>query len=130
MVNPKATEQEVYNAISKANLESTLRDMPKGLDTTIGENGFNLSGGERQRIALAMGLLKKSKILLLDEITSNLDDETEITIKHALERLRKEYNITILAISHRKTILENVSKKLMLSNENDIVSLEVSAGIA
>ena len=73
--------------------------LPKRLDTVIGENGTRLSGGEKQRLSIARAMLKKSKIILLDEATSSLDAETESKIQEAIKLLTK--NRTTLVIAHR-----------------------------
>lgn len=75
-VNPGAAEEDIFKAINLANISSLINSLPNGLDTYIGENGTKLSGGEKQRIYLSMALLRKSKILLLDEITSSVDTES------------------------------------------------------
>ena len=68
---------EVWYAIESAKLKSLIESLPKGLNTTIGENGIKLSGGQRQRLALARAFYRKSKFLILDEATSALDNRTE-----------------------------------------------------
>ena len=69
--NPKATEEDMLKAIKIAELTDVINKLPKGLDTDLSENGVNLSGGERQRLALSMAILRKPKILLLDEVSAS-----------------------------------------------------------
>lgn len=109
MANPNATEDDIETVLEAVNIKSWINTLPNGLNTELGENGFNLSGGQKQRISLAMGLLKQSKILLLDEVTSSLDNESEIYIKETLNNLNSNDNITIVAISHRNDLLEKAT---------------------
>lgn len=109
-VNPGAAEEDIFKAINLANISSLINSLPNGLDTYIGENGTKLSGGEKQRIYLSMALLRKSKILLLDEITSSVDTESEDLIRNTLEKLANEKNMIVIAITHRDSLIKNASK--------------------
>ena len=82
-----------------------MHELPHGLDEEIGENGVQLSGGQRQRLAIAQALLHGCQILILDEVTSNLDEKTESEIADMLKALKEKENLTILCISHRPRIL-------------------------
>lgn len=96
---PHATDDELRAALELVRLGDYLRDLPEGLETTVGEQGLRLSGGERQRLALARALLKDARILILDEATSALDHRTE---KAVIERLLERYmDGTVIAITHR-----------------------------
>ena len=93
-------------------------DLPKGLDTTIGERGLGLSEGQAQRIAIARALLRPGRILLLDEATSALDTESERLVQEALERLMSTR--TTIAIAHRLSTIRNADEILVL-HEGQIV---------
>jgi ATP-binding cassette subfamily C protein len=86
-------------ALTLAGAGEFLANLPKGLDTDVGEMGGKLSGGQRQRISLARALVTKPKVLILDEVTSALDGRTEADIVNNIASLRGLY--TIIAITHR-----------------------------
>ena len=99
-----ASEQDLLDAATQANLSDVIAAMPNGLDTVVGERGYRLSGGERQRVAIARVILKNPPILILDEATSHLDSVSEQLIQAALAGLFK--GRTSLVIAHRlSTIL-------------------------
>lgn len=116
LANPQATEEEIQNAIEVASLDGFIHSLPNGIHTNIGENGTMLSGGERQRLALAQGLLRKSEIFLLDEVTANLDRESEREILVSLERMMKSQEITIICISHRLDFLRGTDRVIELKD--------------
>ena len=100
-----ANEQKIQASIEMANLDKLIEQLPKGLDTIVGERGLKLSGGEKQRVAIARTLLKNPDILILDEATSSLDSKTEKDIQTALNQITK--NRTTLVIAHRlSTIID------------------------
>ena len=102
--NPQATDHEINNACSAANLEGFITNLPNGLDTVVGERGYKLSGGEKQRVSIARVILKDPRILILDEATSSLDSRSEALIQSALKPLF--VGRTSLVIAHRlSTIL-------------------------
>ena len=99
------TEEEIWEALRFACLDDYVRELPQGIRTDVGEAGKLMSGGERQRLSIAMGLLRGNKILLLDEITSNLDLSLEERLAdHFQELVQNGY--TIISISHRLSFLK------------------------
>lgn len=110
-----ATEEEIWEAARKANLEQMLKALPEGLDTFIGERGLKLSGGQRQRLSIARIFLKNPPILILDEATSALDTETEQQIQQALEEL--SHNRTTLIIAHRLATIRHADRIIVVTEE-------------
>ncbi|GBO85139.1 ABC transporter ATP-binding protein [Marinobacter salsuginis] len=97
--NPAATDADIINAAKTAEAWSFIEALPEGLDTPVGERGVRLSGGQRQRLSLARALLKNPPILVLDEATSAVDNETEAAIQRSLKRIG--HNRTVIMIAHR-----------------------------
>ena len=106
LAKPDATQAELTAALSLAGLDGFMAKQPHGLDTDIGEGGLLLSGGEKQRICLALGILRGSQILLLDEVTANLDPETEARVMDNIKALMDVRDLTVVSISHRVECLE------------------------
>ena len=103
-VKPEATEEELIDALKKANVYDFVCDQPDGLDTVVGNRGLKLSGGEKQRISIARVLLKQPALLIFDEATSALDSISEKKIQDAIDELAKTH--TSILIAHRlSTIL-------------------------
>jgi len=98
-------EALVWEAIRASQLEEFVRELPKGLDTVVGEKGTRLSGGQRQRIGIARALYGNPPVLIMDEATSALDNITEKYVIAALEKLRGDR--TIIIIAHRLTTVRN-----------------------
>ncbi|MBK6874372.1 MAG: ABC transporter ATP-binding protein [Kineosporiaceae bacterium] len=96
---PEATEAELIQALSAAQVWSVVSALPDGLDTVVGDRGHRLSGGEKQRIALARLLLKAPDVLILDEATAHLDSESELAVQRALDTALA--GRTALVIAHR-----------------------------
>jgi ABC-type multidrug transport system fused ATPase/permease subunit len=94
-----ADDNRIADACARAELQDLLDRLPSGLDTLVGEDGFQLSGGERQRVALARALLKDAPILVLDEATANLDAATEDRVLRQVRTFARDK--TMLVISHR-----------------------------
>ena len=117
--NSSPTEQEVSDAINFSYCSDFIRNLPNKEDTIIGENGVRLSGGEKQRISIARAMLKKSKIILLDEATSSLDADTEHKIQEAIKLLTK--NRTTVVIAHRLSTIM-MSDNIYVLEKGKIIS--------
>ncbi|KAF2023954.1 leptomycin B resistance protein pmd1 [Setomelanomma holmii] len=94
-------DEEIQDACKIANIHDTIMELPQGYDTDCGANGSQLSGGQRQRLSIARALVRKPKLLLLDESTSALDAESERALELGLERAVKGHGVTVIAIAHR-----------------------------
>ncbi len=104
-VKPDATEEEMISALKRAYIWEFIQEQKDGLDSTVGENGVMLSGGQKQRLAIARILLKNSPIIVLDEATSALDNESQGLIVNAINDLKADH--TIIIVAHRlSTILD------------------------
>lgn len=112
LVKENLTDEEMIEACRTACLEDFIKSLPDGYDTVIGEGGINLSGGERQRLAIARALVQKTEIILFDEATSALDNETQANIKKAIDNMKNEY--TILIIAHRLSTVIDCDRILFL----------------
>jgi ATP-binding cassette subfamily C protein len=102
---PDAAEDEVWRALDMAAAADFVRALPQGLETVVGDRGVLISGGERQRLALARALLRRPRLLILDEATSSLDSENELRIQSAIDRLHEQ--TTIVVITHRLSTIRN-----------------------
>ncbi|HIV81313.1 MAG TPA: ABC transporter ATP-binding protein/permease [Candidatus Salinicoccus merdavium] len=117
---PDATDEEVYDAIGKAQLKALVDGYPRGLDTVVGERGVKLSGGQKQRISIARMFLKNPPILILDEATSALDTATELEIQKALNLLSE--GRTTLVIAHRLATIKNADRIMVVTNDGIVES--------
>jgi ATP-binding cassette subfamily B protein len=107
-----ASDEQIWEALTAANGDQFVRELPKQLDTNVGERGVKLSGGEKQRISIARALLKDAPILLLDEATASVDSETESQIQSALDHLME--NRTAFVIAHRLSTIQNADRIYVL----------------
>ena len=98
MGNRNATQEEIEEAARRAMIHDFIISLPEGYETKIGENGLGLSGGQKQRLSIARAFLKDAPIILLDEITSNVDPVNEYKIQQAMSALIR--NRTVLVIAH------------------------------
>jgi len=100
-----ASDDEILNAALLSESMEFINSLPEGLETVVGERGLKLSGGQRQRISLARAILKNPPILVLDEATSAVDNETEAAIQKSMQKISK--NRTLLVIAHRLSTIVN-----------------------
>jgi len=115
---PDATEAEIHDALAAAQIAALVESLPLGLDTVVGERGYRLSGGEKQRVALARLLLKAPRLVVLDEATAHLDNESEAAVQRALDETMASR--TSLVIAHRLSTIRNADQILVI-NEGRIV---------
>ncbi|MBE6160176.1 MAG: ABC transporter ATP-binding protein [Lactobacillales bacterium] len=114
LVKEDITEEEMIEACHVACLDEFIESLPDKYDTIVGEGGVNLSGGQKQRLAIARALVQKTEIILFDEATSALDNETQSKIQQAINNMKGEY--TILIIAHRLSTVINSDRILFLDN--------------
>ncbi|MFD3274228.1 ABC transporter ATP-binding protein [Paenibacillus dendritiformis] len=110
-----ASEEEIWEAARKAQLEDLIQSLEEGMDTLIGERGVKLSGGQKQRLSIARMFLKNPAILILDEATSALDTETEAAIQEALAALSQ--GRTTLVIAHRLATIKNADRIVVVTEQ-------------
>ncbi|WP_327018565.1 ABC transporter ATP-binding protein [Croceibacter atlanticus] len=115
-----ATDQEIIEALKIANAWEFVKDLPKGIDTNIGDSGNKLSGGQKQRLSIARAVLKNPPIMILDEATSALDTESERLVQSALENMM--LNRTSLVIAHRLSTIQNADK-IVVMHRGEIVEV-------
>ncbi len=111
---PNATPAEIETALRAAQIWELVQSLPLGLETVVGERGYRLSGGEKQRVALARLLLKAPRLVVLDEATAHLDNESEAAVQRALDETMSSR--TSLVIAHRLSTIRNADQILVVEN--------------
>ena len=109
---PNATNDEMINACKQAQIHDVIASLPDAYDTVVGERGYRLSGGEKQRLAIARLLLKDPAVMILDEATSHLDNESEVLVQQALEAAM--HNRTSIVIAHRLSTIRDADRIVVL----------------
>ena len=107
-----ASDEEVIEALKIANAWEFVKDLPKGIETNVGDSGNKLSGGQKQRLSIARAVLKNPPIMILDEATSALDTESERLVQVALENMMK--NRTSIVIAHRLSTIQNADEIIVM----------------
>ncbi|WP_054939290.1 ABC transporter ATP-binding protein [Paenibacillus ihuae] len=111
---PGAPDDEIEDALRQANAYDFVMELPDGMDTDIGEHGSRLSGGQRQRLSIARAMLKNAPVLLLDEATAALDNESEKMVQQAIRKLMKDKSTIVIA--HRLSTIQNADLILVMEN--------------
>ena len=111
---PEATEEDLLEACSSAQIRGLIEQLPEGLDTVVGDRGHRLSGGEKQRIALARLLLKGPRVVVLDEATAHLDSESEAAVQRALDNALE--GRTSVVIAHRLSTVRRADQILVVDH--------------
>ena len=108
----------IENACRLANAEEFILNLNDKYDAVVGERGVKLSGGEAQRICLARALIRRPKLLILDEATSSLDSHSELLIKRSIDNLVGE--TTIICVAHRLSTIQSAERKTIIVNCQDM----------
>ena len=107
------TEDQIIAAAKRANIHGYIEGLPHGYDTIVGDQGLKLSGGEKQRIAIARALIREPEILVLDEATSNLDNESEAIVQESINRVSE--TITTFIVAHRLSTIRRADVIYVMS---------------
>lgn len=110
---PSASQEEIEEAAKAADIHEDILMMPDGYETQVGERGLRLSGGQKQRVAIARAILRNSPIIILDEATASVDNETERKIQNAISHIAGKR--TIIAIAHRLSTIRNADLILVVA---------------
>ena len=108
------TEKKIYESLEIAYAIDFVQKLPHGIDTVIGDRGAQLSGGQQQRLTIARAWLQNSEILLFDEATSSLDNESELMVQKALDKMASKK--TVIAVAHRLSTIKNYDRIFVLQN--------------
>jgi len=114
LARPKATDEELWDALDRARLAEVVRSLPDGLDTVVGERGYRLSGGERQRMTIARLLLARQRVVILDEATAHLDNTSEAAVQEALTEALE--GRTAVVIAHRLSTVRAADQILVVES--------------
>ena len=117
-LNKHYSKESIFDVLKLLNLEDSIKSLPKGLNSIIGDSGINLSIGQKQRLTLARAILTKPKILVLDEFTSALDKQNKTSIVNLIYKLSK--NITVICATHDLDILENCDKVILFEKNKQV----------
>ena len=114
LAKEKVSMEEIINSCKLVSLHDYIMTLPNKYDTILDENGINLSGGQKQRLSIARAIIKNSKIIIFDEATNSLDDETSKIIKETINFLNK--NSTIIIITHKLKNITDFDKIILIEN--------------
>ena len=114
MVNNKASDNELINACRQANIHDYIMSLPEQYNTVISGNSANISGGQKQRLSIARAILKNSKIILFDEVTSGLDNISQRFIQDSIDNMSE--NHTVIVIAHRLSTIINSDLIIVIEN--------------
>tara|TARA_B100000959_G_C14963791_1_gene616874 strand:- start:285 stop:1985 length:1701 start_codon:yes stop_codon:yes gene_type:complete len=112
--NNSASEDEIWRALNFVEIDDFIRSLPEKLDTIVGDRGQALSGGQRQRIAFARAIIRKPHILIMDEATASIDQQTQELIENKVLELSK--NTTVILISHSSNLIKKINKIYRIDN--------------
>ncbi len=121
-VNPKATDEQIYNVLEKASCQKLLARADNGIDTMIGEGGVKVSGGEKQRLSIARALLRNPSLLVFDEATSALDSITEEEITTTIKNINQNHQTITILIAHRLSTIMHADTIFVLEHGKIIES--------
>ncbi|WBB29051.1 ABC transporter ATP-binding protein [Parvimonas micra] len=114
--NANATDEEIFEVCNLLGIDEFISKLPDGIDTVIGETGYNISGGQKQLISFARALIKNPKLLILDEATSSIDTETEKIIQNKMKDILK--GKTSIIVAHRLSTIKHCDKIVLIENGN------------